>query len=73
MRGKEKQIVVPTEYLEDRARAMRKQIDYTNLKQIIEKNLAVLKPPQFRKEIINFMQLLRVYEDMYKKIQQQLG
>ena len=47
---------------------MRKQIDYVNLKQIIEQNLAVLKPPQFRKEIIGFMQLLRVFEESFDMI-----
>jgi hypothetical protein len=68
LKGKKKDIVVPEKYLQDRARAMRKQIDYVNLKQIIEKNLAVLKPPQFRKEIIGFMQLLRVYEESFDMI-----
>lgn len=68
LKGKGKDIVVPEKYLEDRARAMRKQIDYVNLKQIIEKNLAVLNPPQFRKEIIGFMQLLRVYEESFDMI-----
>ena len=67
-KGKEKDIVVPERYLRDRARAMRKQIDYVNLKQIIEQNLAVLKPPQFRKEIIGFMQLLRVFEESFDMI-----
>ena len=66
--GCEKDIVVPERYLRDRARAMRKQIDYVNLKQIIEQNLAVLKPPQFRKEIIGFMQLLRVFEESFDMI-----
>lgn len=68
LKGKEKDIVVPESYLRDRARAMRKQIDYVNLKQIIEQNLAVLKPPQFRKEIIGFMQLLRVFEESFDMI-----
>lgn len=68
MKGKEEEIVVPEEYLENRAKAMRKQIDHVNLKRIIEKNLAVLKPPQFRKEIINFMQLLRIFEESFDMI-----
>jgi hypothetical protein len=68
MEGKEEKIVVPEEYLEKRAKPMRDQIDHINLKRIIEKNLAVMKPPQFRKEIINFMQLLRVYEESFDMI-----
>ena len=66
--GTKKQIMITEKYLEDRARAMRKQIDYKNLQRIIEKNLAVLKPPQFRAEIIGFMQLLRFYEESFDMI-----
>jgi hypothetical protein len=66
--GTEKQIMISEKYLQDRARAMRKQIDYKNLQQIIEKKLAVLKPPQFRAEIIGFMQLLRFYEESFDMI-----
>ncbi len=60
--------MVPEDFLAKRVKSMRGQINHISLKRIIESNLAVLKPPQFRKEIITFMQLLRVYEESFDMI-----
>ncbi len=65
LEGKEEKIVIPEDFWAKRVKSMREQINHINLKRIIENNLAVLKPPEFRKEIIAFMQLLRVYEESF--------